>query len=73
MKVKATQLRANIFKILDHVAESGETVEVVRKGSVLKITPDRRNRKLGGLPRRKCVVGDPEDLVHVDWSAAWRP
>ena len=73
MKVKATQLRANIFKILDHVAESGETVEVVRKGSVLKITPDRRNRKLGALPRRKCVVGDPEDLVHVNWSAAWRP
>lgn len=73
MRVKATQLRANIFKILDHVAASGETVEVIRKGSVLKITPDTCNRKLGALPRRKCIVGDPERLVHLDWSSAWRP
>lgn len=73
MKVKATHLRANLFRILDHVAESGETVEIVRKGSVLKITPDTRARKLGALPRRKCIVGDAEALVHLDWSAAWRP
>ena len=73
MKVKATHLRANIFKILDHVAESGETVEITRKGSVLQIIPDTRARKLGALPRRKCIVGDPEKLVQLDWSSAWRP
>ena len=42
MKVKATRLRANLFKILDHVAESGETVQILRKGGVLKITPETR-------------------------------
>ena len=73
MKVKATRLRANLFKILDHVAESGETVQILRKGGVLKITPETRARKLGGLPRRKCILGDPEALVHNDWSAAWKP
>ena len=29
--------------------------------------------KLQNLKRRDCIVGDPEDLVHLDWSNGWRP
>jgi hypothetical protein len=29
--------------------------------------------KLDNLKRRDCLVGDPEDLVHMDWSQWWRP
>jgi len=25
------------------------------------------------LPKRDIIVGDPEDLVHIDWSSEWRP
>ena len=25
------------------------------------------------LPKRDIIVGDPEDLVHLDWSSEWRP
>lgn len=25
------------------------------------------------LPKRDIVAGDPEDLVHFDWSSEWRP
>ena len=29
--------------------------------------------QLQNLKRRDCIVGDPEDLVHLDWSNEWRP
>ena len=25
------------------------------------------------LPKRDIIVGDPEELVHLDWSSEWRP
>lgn len=25
------------------------------------------------LPKRDIIVGDPEDLVHIDWSSEWQP
>jgi hypothetical protein len=25
------------------------------------------------LPKRDIIVGDPDDLVHIDWSSEWRP
>ena len=28
-------------------------------------------RKL--LPKRAIIVGDPDDLVHMDWSSEWCP
>jgi hypothetical protein len=27
--------------------------------------------KLNSLVRRDVIVGDPEDLVHIDWSKEW--
>jgi hypothetical protein len=29
--------------------------------------------KLANLKRRDCIIGDPEDLVHIDWSKEWKP
>ena len=34
-----------------------------------KITPNKFNN----LKNRNCVVGNPEDLVHIDWSEQWKP
>ena len=33
-----------------------------------------RLRKFENLfPERDLIVGDPDDLVHMDWSKEWRP
>lgn len=74
MAISATKLRANIYKVLDEAIASGEPVEVERKGVVLRIVPPRKKRDLSKLPpRRDIIVGDPEDLVHMDWSEYWKP
>lgn len=76
MAVTATQLRKDIYRILDQVLETGTPVEIDRKGHRLKIMLDepRSGDKLENLVRRddylKC---DPEELVHLDWSAEWKP
>ena len=28
--------------------------------------------KLSNLKNRNCVIGDSEDLVHIDWSEQWK-
>ena len=71
MKVTASKLRENIYGILDQVLETGTPVEVIRKGKILKIVPEAKPDKLSKLKKRKCIIGDPEDIVHMDWLSEW--
>ncbi len=73
MPITASKLRENIYNILDEVIETGVPVEVTRKGKTLKIVPEnvKRIRDLSKLPKRDCIVGDPDDLVHIDWMSEW--
>jgi hypothetical protein len=36
------------------------------------IVPKEKPPRLKNLARREVIVGDPEDLVHLDWSKEWR-
>ena len=71
MRVTASKLRADIYNILDQSLKTGVPVEVVRKGKILKIVPDSKPSKLSRLKKRNAIVGDPEDLVHMDWTKEW--
>lgn len=74
MRVTASQLRADVYKLLDSVLESGEPLEIERGGRLLRIVPARAGSWVDRLPVREGVVtGDPEDLVHLDWSSHWEP
>jgi hypothetical protein len=71
MRVTASKLRADIYNILDESLKTGVPVEVVRKGKILKIIPESKPSKLSRLKKRNAIVGDPEDLVHMDWLHEW--
>jgi prevent-host-death family protein len=61
--ITASELRANIFKILDEVLETGVAVEIERKGRIVRLVPGEKRSKLTGLPRREEFIrGEPEDL-----------
>ncbi len=72
MTLTPSKLRQNIYKILDDVAEKGIPVEINRKGKIIKIVAEENHGKTKNLKRRKVMNCDPEDLVHLDWSAEWR-
>ena len=72
MVVKPSRLRANLYRLLDHVLRTGKPIEIDRGGKKLLIVPKEEQAKLDNLVRRDVIVGDPEDLVHLDWSKEWR-
>jgi hypothetical protein len=71
VKITASRLRENIYSILDQVAETGIPVEIERKGQILRIVADKKPSKLDRLKKRDLVIGDFNDLIHMDWSKEW--
>ena len=71
MKVTASELRQNVYSILDDTLETGMPVEILRKGRVLRIVPDQKPSKLARLKKRPCVVGDLDSIVHMNWLKEW--
>jgi sugar-specific transcriptional regulator TrmB len=72
--VTASELRSQIYKVLDQVLETGVPVEIMRKGRKILIAPaDEDGSKLSRLVRREDVLsGNADDIVHIAWSAQWR-
>ena len=74
MGITASQLRQDVYRILDHVLETGEPAEITRRGRTLRIIAAERPSRASRLVKRpEAVTGDPEDLVHLDWSSDWMP
>jgi antitoxin (DNA-binding transcriptional repressor) of toxin-antitoxin stability system len=74
MPITPTDLRSNIFRVLDRVLETGEPVEVLRRGRILRIIPDTQKANLDSLPERKgYLLVDPDEIIHLDWSNEWNP
>lgn len=73
MIVTASSLRQNIYRILDKILETGNPIEIERKGKKLKIVPVEKNiDKLQNLKKRNILNVDPEEIVHLDWSDEWK-
>ncbi len=74
MTITASELRQNVYRLLDEVLASGVPLEVERGGRRLRIVPVVAPEKLSRLSAHPgTIAGDPEDLVHLDWSGEWRP
>lgn len=83
MKISASQLRANIYKILDEVLSTGTPVEIERHGQILKIVPPayveskphkKRSHKFSQLKDRKAYYKcDPDEMFENDWLRDWKP
>ena len=66
-----TELRQDIYQKFDEVIATQEPLLVDRKGHILKITPLGRASRIASLEPQELVVGDIEDLIHMDWSETW--
>lgn len=65
---------ADIYRLLDEMLATGVPLEIERKGKRLQIVPKQPRSKLDRLaPHPGSIVGDPDDLIHMDWSEYWSP
>ncbi|MEW5815872.1 MAG: type II toxin-antitoxin system Phd/YefM family antitoxin [Spirochaetota bacterium] len=69
--LSATKLRENLYAVLDQVLKTGVPAIVERKGRRIRIVPDNAPSRLERLERHDAIIGDPEELVHLDWSSSW--
>lgn len=67
--ITVTELRSNIYNLLEEVLDTGVPLEIKKGGRKLRIAPVEPVDKFADMVFRPDVInGDPEDLVHIDWE-----
>ena len=67
--VTPTELRANIYKLLDEVLATGAPLEIEIGDKRLRIVPVEKADKLQNLvDRPEIIQGDPDDLANISWE-----
>ena len=67
-----TELRRDIYRILDEILTTGQSVEVVRDGRAILLVPlDAPRFRWEDLPRRRATDLEPEELAEVSWETEW--
>ncbi len=67
--ISATELRGNIYKLLDEVLNTGIPIEINKGGKKLKIMPADKVDKLQNLVSRPNVIkGNPDELLNISWE-----
>ena len=67
--VTPTELRANIYQLLEEVLQTGIPLEINKGDRKLRIVPVERVDKLQNLVSRPTVItGDADDLADLHWD-----
>ncbi len=72
MKITATSFRKNLYALLDRVIETGNPIEIERKGKIIRIVTTEPKSKLSNLKKHDILRGNPEDIISIDWSKEWK-
>ena len=70
-RISLTELRQDIYNLIDEVISSGQPLRIERKGHLLTIVPESKGAKLDRLKEHDIILSDAEDLVQNDWSKNW--
>jgi prevent-host-death family protein len=81
MSLTATQFRKDLFSVLEQVSK-GKPVEIVYKGSKLRLSPVDSGSKLARLKPHDIFLCDPDSIIQTDpelmaemeaeWEKDWR-
>ncbi|HWL59957.1 MAG TPA: hypothetical protein VNQ48_03625 [Microbacteriaceae bacterium] len=72
-RVTLSELRSDLYRLADQVLDSGEPLEIARKGRTLRLVADPMGDRLSRIqPIPGLIVGDPDSLAELDWSDEWR-
>ena len=65
MELNATDFRKNLFQVLDRALQ-GEPVEIIYKGSRLRLDSPPGKSKLARAVRRHALLVEPQSIVESD-------
>ncbi|MBN2010912.1 type II toxin-antitoxin system Phd/YefM family antitoxin [candidate division KSB1 bacterium] len=68
--ITVTELRGNIYNLLDEVLNTGVPIQITKGDKKLKIMPVDKVDKLQNLVSRPhAIKGNPDDLVNIHWES----
>jgi len=72
MAITASALRQNIFKLLEHISQTGEPLVVTHKGHRLTIlSQEKSSDKFSRLAKHSTIQGEAQELADLDMSGTW--
>ena len=74
MAISATKLRADLYRVIEGVINSGVPVEIELRGKKVRIVPAEQRDKLANLVKRPGALGAPGriDQARTFDEARWR-
>ena len=79
--ITITELRNDLYNKIDSVIATGVPIEIERKGHAIQIIrvdtenatiPKKKVKKQSKwsrlTPHPDCIVGDPDDIIYINWS-----
>jgi prevent-host-death family protein len=67
--ITPTELRSNIYKLLDEVLNTGIPIEINKRGKKLRLIPIKEFKKIENLiSRPDTIIGDSDDLADISWE-----
>lgn len=70
--ITPSELRHDLYNLLDKVIQTGEPIEIKRKNKVLKIIIEPSPSKLSNLKKRDVLNCAPDDIIHNNWEKEWK-
>ena len=70
--ITPSELRRNLYNLLDQVILTGKPVEIKRKNKVLKIIIEQPKLKLDNLKKREVMNCMPDEIIYNDWEKEWK-
>lgn len=70
--ITPSELRQNLYNLLDQVILTGEPIEIKRKDKVLKIIMEPSKSKLDNLKKRDVLNCAPDEIIHNNWEKEWK-
>jgi len=65
--------QSDMKQVFEKVLETGIPLKIGYKGATFVISVSGFSDKLSNLrPHPECLAGDPEDIVHLDWTEEWK-
>ena len=71
MTITPTELRKNLFNLLDEVISTGKTLEINRNGTIIKLVPPKKVSKFDKLKKHETLLCSPEDIIENKWEKEW--
>lgn len=67
--ITVTELRGNIYKLIDEIIDTGIPLEIKKGDKKLRILPVQEKKKLDNLKKRPdVIIGQVTDLPDIHWD-----